>query len=258
MTFDRTELQQYPNTGRFLAGRLRQAMSDREKRLLEDLVDDPVELEDGHTILQRGHLCSHSTMLIEGFLLRRIEQDGEPSIVALQVPGDFADLHAFALKRLDHDLVTLGPARVGRVPHDRLQAVVAQEPHLARLLWFSTLLDAAIHREWIVSLEALDAPRRTAHLLCEIDYRLEQVGLAEPGRMKTPLTQVHLAKMVGISAVHMNRVVRELRERELADIQRGTVVVPDRARLCAYARFEPDYLYGDGDFAVRGELALAE
>jgi CRP-like cAMP-binding protein len=162
------ELERYPRTGRFLAGRLRSAMTDEERQLVEDLIETEHELGGGELIARRGVEYSHSTILIEGFAIRVIERRGEPHIVGLQVAGDFIDLHGFALKRLDHDIYALGPARVGRVSHTRLQRVIGEQPHLARLLWFSTLLDAANHREWILKIEELNAAQREANVICEI------------------------------------------------------------------------------------------
>ena len=166
----RRELERYPRTGRFLVGRLRSAMSDDERELVEDLIETEDMLAGGDLIARRGVECSSSTILIEGFAIRVIERGGEPHIVGMQVPGDFIDLQGFALKRLDHDIYTLGPARVGRVSHAHLQRVIGEQPHLARLLWFSTLLDAAIHREWILKLEDLSAAQRSAWRTCSAKF----------------------------------------------------------------------------------------
>ena len=173
------ELQRYPRTGRFLMGRMRGALAESEKRLIEDLIEAEHKLPGGERIARRGAECSSSTILIQGFAIRVLKRRGSAHIVGLQVPGDFIDLHGFALKRLDHDIYTLGPARVGRVSHTRLREVVGQQPHLGRLLWFSTLLDSAIHREWILKLEDLNAAQRVAHVFCEICRRLAMVDLDE-------------------------------------------------------------------------------
>ncbi|WP_240529943.1 Crp/Fnr family transcriptional regulator [Novosphingobium sp. PC22D] len=221
-------------------------MSERESALLDSLVERVERVPDGTCILERGVVARQSTMLIDGFISRVINDSGNRNIVGLQVPGDFVDLHAFALKRLDHDIVTVGPSLVAYVPHAKLAEIVAQEPHLTRLLWFSTLLDAAIHREWIVKLEQLRAGERLAHIVAELWHRLNFVGLADPHGFNMPLLQTHLANACGTTAVHINRVIKSLRQKELLELNRGRVTIPDRAALEAYAHFRPDYLYGEG------------
>lgn len=251
------ELDKYPLTGRFLMGRLRDAMSEAEKQTVESLVESVEDYDTPTQILSRGDLCDRSTMLVDGFVLRTIHEGDRRYVVGVQVPGDFIDLHAFALKRLDHDIVTVGNVRLGFTSHDRIQHVMETNPHLARLLWFSTLLDAAIHREWILKLEQLRAPRRAAHVFCEIWKRLEFVGLAKPDGIRTPLIQADLADMCGTTAIHMNRALSQLRKEGMADFQRGIVRIPHRERLEKFSSFDPAYLYGEGVLGMKGELSLS-
>lgn len=249
------ELSRYPLTGRFLMGRARHAMSAAEKALIEGLVERTEHFHGPQTVLERGRRLDVSTVLIEGTAARVMERKRGRHIVALHLPGDFFDLHAYALKRLDHDIVTIGAARLGFVRHERISEILRTEPHLARLLWFSTLLDAAIHREWIVRLEELTAEGRLANLLAEIWHRLELVGLGEADGFDLPLNQIELSNACGTTTVHMNRTVRTLRERGIAEIRRGRVIVPNRARLEQLGGFDPAYLYGEGELNVGDELA---
>lgn len=237
----------------FLKGRLRHVMTEHEMNLLESMVEKVERVPDGTCILERGQVANRSTMLVDGFIARVIEDGGNRNIVGVQVPGDFVDLHAFALKRLDHDVVTVGPSMVAYIPHEALAEIVAEEPHLTRLLWFSTLLDAAIHREWILKLEQLRAGERLAHIIAELWHRLEFVGLADPHGFNMPLLQTHLANACGTTAVHINRVIKSLRAQGLLELNRGRVTIPDRAELKRYAHFRSDYLYGKGTlFLDRG------
>jgi CRP-like cAMP-binding protein len=250
------ETQNYPLTGRFLMGRLRHAMTADERAIVESLVEKTERLRGSVTLLERGQLAERSTLLIEGYLLRTIVQNDERFVVGIHVPGDFADLHAFALKRLDHTIVTLGDVTVGYVSHRRLEEVVERYPHLTRLLWFSTLLDAAIHRQWILKMEQLPAPRRVAHVFAELWHRLDLVGLGRRDGLRTPLIQADLADMCGTTAIHMNRALGLLRREGIAEFRRGTLYVKDRARLEEFAGFDPDYLYGQGELRVGGELTV--
>ncbi|MBO0749556.1 MAG: Crp/Fnr family transcriptional regulator [Porphyrobacter sp.] len=233
-------------------GRLRSALTRDEKQLIEDLIESEHELPGGEPIARRGAECSNSTILIEGFAIRVLERRGQPHIVGLQIPGDFIDLHGFALKRLDHDIYTLGPARIGRVSHARLLDVMVRQPHLGRLLWFATLLDAAIHREWILKLEDLSAAQRVAHVFCEICRRLDMVELGDGQGFTLPLTQAQLASMCGTTAVHMSRALRRLRNETGAVFRHGRLEYPDPGALAAFCEFDPSYLYGPGELQLPG------
>ena len=250
------ETEDFPLTGRFLLGRLRHAMTAEEKTILEELIEDTERVPAGTMLLERGQLAERSTLLVEGYLLRTISEEGRRFVVGMHVPGDFADLHCFALKRLDHDVVACGEALVGYVSHKRLEQVMADYPHLTRLLWFSTLLDAAIHRQWILKMEELPAPRRVAHVFAELWHRLDLVGLGRRDGLRTPLIQADLADMCGTTAIHMNRALGLMRKEGIAEFRRGALYVKDRARLEEYASFNPDYLYGEGDLRVGAELTM--
>lgn len=248
------DVTRYPLTGRFLLGRARHAMREREMDLLEASIEEVAEFDRPQRILARGELATRSTMLIDGYILRTIEEKDRRYVVGFHVPGDFVDLHAYALKRLDHNVVTLGPTRVGFVPHERIGHIHETEPHLSRLFWFSTLLDAAVHRQWILKLEQLKASRRVAHRLAEIWHRLAMVGLARSNGFRSPLNQTDLADMCGTTPIHMNRALSELRREEVAEFRRGLVIARDRSRLERFGDFDPDYLYGQGPLSVHHEL----
>jgi CRP-like cAMP-binding protein len=247
----------FPLTGRFLQGRLRHAMTDAEKALIESLVEGTQQFSQPACLLARGDIAERSVLVIDGYVMRLMTEEGRRFIVGVQVPGDFADLHSFALKRLDHDIVTLGPTVVGFVPHARLRKVLADSPRLARLLWFASLIDAAIHRQWILKLEQLTAPRRVAHIFAELWHRLDLVGLGRRDGLRTPLTQTDLADMCGTTAIHMNRALAVLKREGVAEFRRGAVYVPDRERFERFAHFNPDYLYGEGSGQGAVEAAVS-
>ena len=245
------ELGRYPKTGRFLAGRLRHDMSEAEKTELESLVGEIQCFEDGHRLIARGDYCDCSTMLVEGFVLRTLESEDRRYGVSFHVPGDFVDLHCFALKRLDHNIDCVGPTKIAQVPHSQIAKIMENRPHLARLFWFSTMLDAAMHREWIMKLEQLTAPKRIAHIFAEIWRRLEMVGHGFDDGFETPLRQADIADMCGATPIHTNRALSDLRKKGIADFRRGEVRIPSRSRLEEYAGFTPDYLYGEGSLSLR-------
>lgn len=184
-----------------------------------------------------------SQLLVDGFVARQTElPNGRRQILAIHVPGDFLDLHGLLLKTLDHEVVALSPARLAEAPHSALRDVTAEHPHLSRLLWFSTMVDAAIHREWIASL-GRTAAGRIAHLLCELQIRLEVVGRADQSEFALPLTQVDLADATALTPVHVNRTLRHLRENGIVDFRSGIVTIGDLQALRRVAGFDPGYLY---------------
>ena len=225
---------------------MRDQLSTDALTRLEGLLGKPRVLADGDRLIGRGEKATSSAILVDGYMLRVIRRDDRRFIVSVHVPGDFVDLHGFALKHLDHDVVAAGPARIATISHDRLREVTETDPELARALWFATLLDAAIHRQWIRNLEALDAPQRIAHLYAELHHRLGFVGRDGGRTLRTPFTQTDLADMCGVSAIHANRAVARIRELGLGEIRRGALYIGDWAALEDYAGFDPAYLYGDG------------
>lgn len=224
--------------------RVRDDVSVEEEAVLRALISETREVPAKVNFIRAGQRLSSSTLLIEGMMSRHKDlRDGERQITDLHLAGDFVDLHGFTLKRLDHHLMTMTPCKVAIVPHERLKALSEDHPHLSRLYWFCTNMDAASHREWELSLGRRSAIARVAHLLCELRVRFEVVGMTEGLAFALPLTQVDLAECVGLTPVHVNRTVRQLRERGLADVRRGHVEILDLLGLETLAEFDSGYLY---------------
>ncbi len=222
----------------------RDDISAAEEQALRDSVAEQCDHPADRTIIREGQELNASTLLIEGLVARYKDlRNGERQITALHVAGDFVDLHSFTLKRLDHNIMTLTPCRVAMVPHARLTEITETLPHLTRMLWFSTTLDASIQREWELSLGRRTAVAKAAHLFCELRVRLAFVGMADEGGYPLKLTQTEVAECIGLTPVHVNRTLRELRERGLMEFRRGEVVILDLAGLERLAEFRTDYLY---------------
>lgn len=234
----------FPLTNDFLAGRLRDRFEPHDLVLIEGVFGEPLHLADGALLRASGQLAREATILVEGFMVSRLVEAGKHHIVAIHVPGDFVDLHSFALGHLDHDLVAAGPARVAQAERHCLDELAEKSAGVARALWFATLLSGAIHRRWIRNLEALDAPQRIAHIYAELHHRLRLIGRTVDRTLRTPFTQSDLADMCGISAIHANRAVARIRELGLGEIRRGDFYASDWSALERYARFDAGYLYG--------------
>ncbi|HEX8482459.1 MAG TPA: Crp/Fnr family transcriptional regulator [Allosphingosinicella sp.] len=224
--------------------RARDVVDGDEEEVLRASVAEIHEHPGGRTIVRAGTTLSASTLLVEGIVCRYKDlADGQRQIMELHVAGDFVDLHGFLLKKLDHNVGAMTPIRVAIFPHDALRAITETHPHLGRMLWFSTLLDAAIHREKILSIGRRSAVARIAHVFCELFVRLQIVGLASDTGYALPLTQADLADVTGLTSVHVNRMLKKLRDENLLTFRGGEVTIGDWERLQRLAEFEPTYLH---------------
>lgn len=231
---------------RFLKHRRGVMLDQDEREALDAAVSEVRVLPSRTTLARAGEVLQQSTLLLEGVMSRYIDdRNGLRQLVAVHFPGDFMDLHAFPLKVLDHDVATTTTATVAIVPHVALDHVIGNFPHLAKKLWFATLIDAAIHRAWLFRLGRLDAVGRVAHFLCETNARLVCAGLSDGKRFTLGLTQSDLAEICGLTNVHVNRVMRQLREEKLCVFRSSLVEIPDPARLAARGQFDAAYLYMD-------------
>ncbi|UZW57436.1 Crp/Fnr family transcriptional regulator [Sphingobium sp. JS3065] len=231
-------------TERFLRDKRGAVLEPAERERLERAVRQVRTLSPRTTICRAGEPLHQSTLLLEGIMSRYIDdRNGLRQLVAVHVPGDFIDLHAFPLKLLDHDVATMTAATVAIVPHAELDDIVRTMPELTRKLWFSTLIDAAIHRAWLFRLGRLDAVGRIAHFLCETNARLVSAGLSDGRRFALGLTQTDLSEICGLTNVHVNRVLRQLREERLCVFRSSLVEILDPYRLAARGQFQGDYLY---------------
>ena len=226
--------------------RARSDISAEEEAAIRDMVTDVVEIRADRRLVTAYEPLNTSSILLSGIACRYKDlRNGSRQITELHVAGDFADLHAFTLKHLDHDVLALTDCRFAVVPHERLRVLTEHFPHLTRVYWFATNLDAAIHREWELSLGRRSAQAALAHLFCEMEVRLGIVGLAQNGEYQLPITQNDLAECLGLTSVHANRTLQELRATGLLEFRAGEVKIFDQARLRAVAEFNPGYLYLD-------------
>jgi CRP-like cAMP-binding protein len=226
--------------------RARDTLSVEEEQVLRDSFARSEEVVSDRIVVRTGEELNFSVLLLDGLMARYKDlRSGERQIMELHVPGDFLDLHSFLLKRLDHSVMALVPSRIAIVPHARLTWITEQHPHLTRLLWHSTLIDAAIHREWLLSLGRRSAIARIAHFFCEMQARLGVVELADAGGFPLKITQTDLAECLGLTSVHVNRVLRKVREAGLAVFRDGRVEILDPAGLKRVAEFDPEYLQID-------------
>lgn len=224
--------------------RARDDISREEAAAIERAITEVRVHRADTTVVRRGQELKESMLLLDGWMARaRDLSDGQRQISELQFPGDFTDLHGFSLKRLDHNVITITECRLAIFPHENIRDLLERFPHLARVYWLMTNIDAAIHREWTVSLGRRSALARMAHLFCETLVRLQVGGTIADDSYEFPLTQQELGECLGLTSVHINRTLQELRRRKLIEVENRRATILDLAALKTLAEFDPFYLY---------------
>jgi CRP-like cAMP-binding protein len=195
-------------------------------------------------LARQGDVTTQCCLLVDGFLYRQKHaSDGRRKILSFHVPGDIPDLYSMYVGPMDHTLTSAGPVVIGLIPHEVLLRDIASSPDFRRIVLREVLTDAAIAREWLLSIGARQAPARLAHILCEITVRLQAVGLAKDLTFHWPVSQAEMADACGISPVHANRVIQDLRARDLVEWHGRNVAVLDWVGLVNAADFVPGYLH---------------
>ncbi len=219
-------------------------LSAEEKQALQGLPVQVTGLKADQDIVRVGDRPSQCCLLVEGFTcIYKLTTDGRRQIVAFHVPGDITDLQSLHLKVLDNSLATMTPCTLGFIQHEDLRRLCECYPRITAALWRETLVDASVFREWLLNVGRREAPGRMAHLLCEFFVRLKVVGLVQDHTFDLPITQGELADMTGISTVHVNRVLQDLRAKDLIRTRGGQVNIPDWEKLKEAADFDPLYLH---------------
>jgi CRP-like cAMP-binding protein len=221
----------------------RDRLSLTEKAAMGDVLDAPRRYVSDSILCQPGDRPSRCSLLISGLTARySLLSDGSRSFTQINLSGDFIDLHSLLMKQMDHGIIALTDVVAASARHEEIIRLADAYPHLGRLLWLETVVDGAIHREWLHRMATQHALGRMAHLFCELDARFKLVGLSTDDSYDLPITQHDLAAFLGLSAVHVNRTLMELRRLGLILWQGGRLVIVDHARLCDFAEFDPTYL----------------
>lgn len=222
-------------------------LSDIERKALLGLPMTIKGLGPDEDFVRDGDRPSDCCLIVEGFACRyKILADGRRQIMSFHIPGDIPDLQSLHLKVMDHSISTLVPSTVGFIPHEALREFTHRHPRIGDALWRDTLIDAAVFREWIIGIGRRSAYTRIAHLFCELLVRLRSVGIAEAHTIDLPITQAELGDALGLSTVHVNRVLQELRGDGLITLRGRYLSVQDWPGLKAAGEFDPTYLHLSG------------
>ncbi|USI72088.1 Crp/Fnr family transcriptional regulator [Sphingomonas morindae] len=206
-------------------------------------------------IVREGDAPGDLRLLLSGWAARyKMLDDGRRQIVGLLLPGDLFDLHMTVLHELDHSIAALTDLRLVEIPHERLDQVLRGSGAIARALRRYTLMGAAIQREWLLSLGQRTAFERLGHLLCEIHIRLSMVGLTNGNACDMPMTQTEMADATGITPVHVNRTLQEMRARGLIVLKGRILEIPDLDQLKQVSLFSDAYLQSLGARRPPGQV----
>lgn len=219
------------------------ALSENDLVVLNRLHQQRRSFAAGRDLVHQGQSNQAVYILAEGWVCSyKLQPDGSRQIVDFQIPGDFLGLRSVLLRTSDHNFEPVVDIMAAEVHQDDLLEAFAKTPRLATAMLWAASRDEAMVVEHLVGIGRRDADERLAHFLLELGARLALVGMASKAGYACPLTQYQIADALGLSAVHVNRVLRHLREEGLATFQHGLVTINDHDRLVALAEFDPAYL----------------
>ena len=199
-------------------------------------------------IVREGDRPQHSCLMVSGFSVRhKAAGNGGRQIFSIHMKGDLADLQNSLLGTADHNLQALTPVEAALVPVQAVQDIAFARPAIGRAMWYETLVDASIFREWTLNVGRRDARTRAAHMLCEFALRLETAGLGQRCQYELPMTQEQLADALGLTAVHTNRTLMALAVDGLISRTNRAVRIEDWPGLMQVGDFDPAYLHLDGN-----------
>jgi len=198
----------------------------------------------GQDLVSEGEQLDRIRIVLAGWLSRyKTLEDGRRQIVNFVLPGETCDAHAYLLPRIDHSIGTLTPVIYTEIERERFEELVESDRGLAEAIWCETLSNSSIQREWALNIGRRIALERVAHLLCEIVERLRPVGLLEGKSCAFPITQMDLADATGLSVVHLNRTLQELRASGLIVLRERMLTISDLDVLKNVGLFDASYLH---------------
>ena len=226
-------------------------LSDEERKALETLPMQVVVIKEDQDIVREGDHPSRCCLILSGFAATyKVTGEGKRQIVSFNIAGDIPDLQSLHLRVLDNGISTLSPCRVGFIPHEVLRDICNRYPRLASAFWRETLIDASIFREWVLNIGRRDAYTRMAHVLCELVVRLRAVGLVVDHSCDLPMTQAEFADALGVTTVHVNRVLQQMRADGVIELKGDRLNIPDWDKLKKTGEFNPTYLHLEIDQAA--------
>ena len=218
-------------------------LTDSEKRSLMQADCQIRDVETRSDIIREHQEVEGATLVLDGFACRyKLLPDGRRQMLGYMLPGDMCDPRVFLLDRMDHSIATISRAKIAVWPRKSVLGLTSLYPRITRAFWWCALVDEGIAREWLVSLGQRTALERLAHLICELYYRLKAIDLVSGNSFDFPVTQAELGDTLGLSAVHVNRTLQDMRRERLVRLAGRRLTVLNLEALATIAMFNPDYL----------------
>jgi CRP-like cAMP-binding protein len=203
---------------------------------------DPRRVATRTDLIREGDRPGPVVVMLEGWACRyKILPNGSRQVLAFLMPGDCCDLRVGLLAEMDHGIQTITPALVATIEGPDMDALFTAYPNVAKALYVSQLVDDGTMRAWITSMGRRTSIERVAHLMCELYLRARNIGMESEPYLTLPLSQILLADSLGMTPVHLNRVLRELRMAGAMTLQRGSLQIADPAKLVKIAGFDENY-----------------
>jgi CRP-like cAMP-binding protein len=222
----------------------RAPLDEADRRALLALPFRLQTMEPSAYLVREGERPERSCLILSGFAYRhKVTVNGSRQILSIHIPGDFIDLEGALLNVADHNVQALTRCEMALIPREAIEELIISYPRVGMAMWIDTLIDGSIFREWVVNVGRRDARSRLAHLLCEVARRLEVAGLADEYRYELPMTQEQIADAVGLTPVHVNRVLKALSAEGLISRDRRFVRIPEWDALRQVAGFSETYLH---------------
>ena len=219
------------------------SLGEEERNAILHLPGHPAQIQANRDFVRLGERVEHATLIVEGLVGRFAQShEGERQITAFHVPGDMADLHSVVAPDAPSALQALTVTTIFKVPHHALIDIARRYPAIAEAFWRECVVDAAVLAEWVFNVGRRDARARAAHLLCEAACRYRGLGTGKHVAFSFPVTQLHLADMLALTAVHVNRTLKLLRQEGLVDVHSKSVDITDWDGLVEAGDFDPAYL----------------
>jgi CRP-like cAMP-binding protein len=219
-------------------------LADHDVRALETATAHPSDFDARKHLIREGDRPGSVFVMLEGWAIRyKVLPAGTRQIMAFMMPGDACDLHSAMLAEMDHSIETVTRATVAMIPRKEMDRLMDGHPAVARAMYIAQLVDEGTLRAWIVSLGRRSSIERAAHLLLELYVRAVRVGLIVGGDMELPLTQTVFADALGMTPVHINRVLQTLRKSGAIEMRRGSLRIPDPDGLTRLSGFDDNYLH---------------
>ncbi len=220
-------------------------LTEQERRWLADLAQQNIRTAQARRDIQReGEHAATVKVILDGWAIRhKMLPHGRRQIISFMLPGDMMAVDSTLLAAADHSIGAATPLTYAEVQREEFEVLRTRSPAIAHALRIDSLVTAAIQREWTVNLGLRTARERLAHMMCELFVRLDAVGLVEGQRCEMPLTQCDLGEASGMTSVHVNRTLQDLRRDGLITLSHRILTIPNFTALAEVAMFNPQYLH---------------